>query len=66
MSFLFWTISYLDWQPILPTPFPFKERHTKGELKRGFAPLLRFFPLSLEGEGDTGGKGDSNYQNPAG
>jgi len=32
--------------------------------KRGYAPLLIFFPLSLVGEGDTGGEGDSNYQNP--
>jgi len=41
-------------------------KYRKGVSKRGYAPLLRFFPLSLEGEGDTGGKGDSNYQNPAG
>jgi len=24
------------------------------------------FPLSLEGEGDSGGEGDNNYQNPRG
>jgi len=29
-----------------------KERNTKGEFKRGYAPLLKFFPLSFEGEGD--------------
>jgi len=28
------------------------------KLKRGFASLLMFFPLSLEGEGDTGGEVD--------
>jgi hypothetical protein len=26
----------------------------QGEFKRGFAPLLKIFPLSFEGEGDTG------------
>jgi len=48
-----------------------KERDTRGEpnigeapkyvygaSKRGEAPLLKFLPLSLEGEGDTGGEGD--------
>jgi len=48
-----------------------KERDTKGESKRDKAskcacrefkrdevPLPQFFPLSLEGEGDTGGEGD--------
>jgi len=30
--------------------------------KRGVAPLLIFFPLSLEGEGDTGGEGDNSPQ----
>jgi len=36
----------------------------RGASKRGEAPLLKFFPLSLEGEGDTGGEGDSTYQKP--
>ena len=30
---------------------------------RGAKPLRKFFPVSLEGEGDTGGEGDSSYQN---
>jgi len=41
-------------------------KYHKGVSKRGKAPLPRFLPLSLEGEGDTGGEGDSNCQNPAG
>jgi len=56
-----------------------RERDTKGEpnigkapkyvlgvFKRGFAPLPELFPLSLEGEGDTGGEGEINYQKPKG
>jgi len=27
-----------------------------GELERGFASLTKFFPLSFEGEGETGGE----------
>jgi len=30
--------------------------------KRGYAPLLIFFPLSLKGEGDKGGEGDNSPQ----
>jgi hypothetical protein len=32
--------------------------------KRGNAPLPKIFPLSLEGEGDTGGEGDITYKKP--
>jgi len=34
--------------------------------KRGEAPLLKIFPLSLEGEGDTGGESDITHKNPKG
>jgi hypothetical protein len=37
-----------------------------GAFKRGVAPLLIFFPLSLKGEGDKGGEGDNNHQNLTG
>ncbi len=34
-----------------------------GVFKRGVNPsFLISFPLSLEGEGDTGGEGDNKYQ----
>jgi len=34
--------------------------------KRGNDPLSKFLPLSLEGEGDTGGESDITYKNPKG
>jgi len=34
-----------------------------GEFKRGSAPLRNSFPLSFEGEGDTGGEVDKKQAN---
>jgi hypothetical protein len=36
-----------------------KPRGTLGELKRGEASLTYQFPLSLKGEGNTGGEGET-------
>ena len=38
-----------------------REEFKQGELKRGGASLTRIVPLSLKGEGDTGGEGVSDW-----